>query len=77
MTQKAKKLFIEKEKLREKVMGYSVAETEDVKWVPILSIVEQKGTESAELVDQGSSWSIKEQAAATEPNLTGRDMNIK
>ena len=31
MTQKAKKLFIEKEKLREKVMGYSVAETEDVK----------------------------------------------
>ena len=60
MTNKAKKLFVEREKLREKVMGYSIADTEEVKQVPILSIVEQKGAESAENLDQGSSWSIKE-----------------
>ena len=51
MTQKTKQLIAENEKLKEKVMSYSVAETEEVKKVPAMSIVEQKGAESAEPLD--------------------------
>ena len=51
LTQKTKQLIAENEKLKEKVMSYSVAETEEVKKVPVMSIVEQKGAESAENLD--------------------------
>ena len=48
MSQKAQKLLEENEKLKERIMGYSVAETEEVKQVPVLSIVEQNGAGSVE-----------------------------
>ena len=51
MTKKTSQLAAENEKLKEKVMSYSVAETEEVKQVPVISIVEQKGAESAENLD--------------------------
>ena len=41
-------------------MGYSVAETEEVKQVPVLSIVEQNGAGSVENLNKDNSFTNNE-----------------
>ena len=41
-------------------MGYSVAETEEVKQVPVLSIVEQNGIGSVENLNKDNSFTNNE-----------------